>query len=366
MDDSWKPQSPVEPAAGRHRMTLPAGPLSVGAVWAALPPARREAARDYLAQDRLVHRFRRGHAYLAVLQGHQDAYHVYCEEGPDVWQVGCTCGRRMPCTHVGALLFAIAQDSAHFAAWTPAARRWQSQADWAWDWACGASFPWAALSPEQPLADPPPVHDAALPHPAAELAHVPTRHLSRALRDVVRGAHPGWWEHQGFVSAVAAAFGRLGRVDPDPWAQVEWIQRLAEEPRIPCGPLFPFESAPHPAVAAAWRSTLWALARAHALDPRPSQALAARALLALAPLAATHPDMRGELAWALPDGLSRAELLLQQGRAAEAWWHLSRPTVGTPDPFRRSTQDPYQRAAQRLAKSLITGDASPPTPDPRP
>ncbi len=365
MDVIWNPPSAVEPAAGGHRMPLPAGPLSVGAVWGALPSPRREAARDYLAQDRLVHRFRRGRAYLAILQGHQDAYHVYCEEGPDVWQVGCTCGRRMPCTHVGALLFAVAQDSGHFAAWTPAARRWQSQADWAWEWARGASFPWAALNPEQPLADPPATHDTALPDPAATLADVPARRLSRALGDVVRTAHPGWWEHQGFVSAVVEAFLRLARVNPDPLAQVEWIQRLAEEPRIPCGPLFPVQRAPHPAVAAAWRSTLWDLARAHALDPRPSQALAARALLALAPLAATRPDIRGEFAWALPDGPSQAEPLLQQGRAAEAWWHLSRADDGTPDPFHPSTRDPYRLAAQRLAKSLITGDASPPTPDPR-
>lgn len=363
MDDRWRPQSPVEPAAGRHRTALPSGPLSVAGVWAALPPARREPARDYLAQDRLVHRFRRGHAYLAVLQGHQDAYHVYCEEGPDVWQVGCTCGRRLPCAHVGALLFAVAQDPAHFAPWPSATRRWQSQADWAWDWARGGSFPWAALRPDPPLADAPLTPDAALPNPVAELARTPTRQLSGALLDVVRTAHPGWWEHHRFNRAVAEAFLRMARVDPDPLAQVEWIQQLAEEPRIPCGALFPFPSAPHPAVAAAWRSTLWDMARAHALDPRPSQALAARALLALAPLAAAYPDMRGEFAWALPDGLSQAEWLLQQGRTAEAWWQLARPTEGTPDPFHPSTRDPYRLAVQRLAKALITGEASPPGPD---
>ncbi len=355
VDDNSRPQSPVDPAVRHQRMALAAGPLSLAAVWAALPATRREPARDYLAQDRLAHCFRRGRAYLAVLRGHQDVYHVYCEDGPDVWQVGCTCGRRLPCAHAGALLFAIAQDPTQFAAWTPAARRWQSQADWAWDWACGGSFPWAALSPDQPLAEPA-APDAPLPASAEALGNLSSRQLKAALPELVAAAHPSWWEHQGFLTAVAGAFQRLTRAGPDPAVQVEWIHRLAEEPRIPCGPLFPSGEAPNPAAAAAWRSALWARASAHALDPRPSQALAVRALLALTPLAATYPEVLSEFAWALPDGLSRAELLLRQSRAAEAWWHLSDTADGKSDPFHPTARDPYRQATQRLAASLITGE----------
>lgn len=361
MDDSWSSQAPVEPATGRHRMDLRAGPLSVGAVWAALPASRREAAHDYFAQDRLTHRFRRGRAYLAVLQGHQDAYHVYCEEGADVWQVGCTCGRRMPCAHVGALLFAVAGDPAQFRAWSPAARHWQAEADWAWDWARGASFPWAALSANQPLADAPPAEGVSVPAPLADLAHVPTRQLSDALATVVRTAHPGWWEQPLFLEALAAGFARLGRMPLDPAAQVAWIRRLAEEPRIPVAPALAAGGAPHPAVAAAWRSTLWELASAHALDPRPSHALAARALWGLAPIAATAADMRDQFSWAWPDGPSRAEWLLTEGRAAEAWWHLARSRAAAPDPFRPAARDPYRSATQQLAKTLITGEGPPVT-----
>ncbi len=359
MDDSSRPQSPADPTVWRHRMALTAGPLSLAAVWTALPAVRREPARDYLAQGRLAHRFRRGHAYLAVLRGHQDVYHVYCEDGPDVWQVGCTCGRRMPCAHAGALLFAIAQDPTQFAAWTPAARRWQSQADWSWDWACGASFPWAALSPDPSLAEPA-THDATLPAPAEALSNLSIPQLTGALPDLVATAHPSWWEHQGFLAAVDAAFHRLARAGPDPAVQVEWIHRLAEEPRIPCGPLFPSGEAPHPAAVAAWRSALWSRASAHALDPRPSQALAARALLGLAPLAASDPDVLSEFAWALPDGLSRAELLLRQGRAAEAWWQLSDTADEKSHPFHPTARDPYRQAARRLATSLMTGEADTP------
>ncbi len=366
MNEDWIPERTF-PAGGHHRLALPPGPLTFANVWTALPPARREAARDYFAQGRVVHRCRRGRAHIAVLHGHQDVYHVYCEDGAAGWQVGCTCERRAPCAHVGALLLALAEEPGTFTAWSSAAAALAGAEDWAWDWARGASFPWAAFTAHTPLWQAPAGPEAPLPKAAAALDATTGRDLDALLADLVQAAHPGWWEHPRFARTLAGAFARLAHQAPPPAALARWMGRLAGEPRIPCSLLFDTNAAESPAVAAAWQSALWTVAAAHALDPRPSQAVSARALLALPRLAAAHPELVREFGWALPANASQAALLVQQGRPAEAWWHLSqRPSApASDDAFGGGSPDPYRRAVKLLAKEMVTGLASEP-PGPRP
>lgn len=357
---------PSAPAGAAHRLALPPGPLTFASIWTTLPPARREAARDYVAQGRVRHRCRRGHAHVAVLHGHQDTYHVYCEDGADGWQVGCTCGRRLPCAHVGAVLFALAQEPGTFITWTPAAA-WGADGDWAWDWARGGSFPWGAAFAGLPLREAPAAPDAPLPDAVAALGSTAARDLSGQLLAVVTRAHPGWWEHPAFARALAEGFGRLAQRALPAAVLVEWMRQLAEEPHIPCAALFDSAAADDPAVAAAWQSALWEVATAHALCPRPSQALAARALLGLPRLAAAHRGVVSQFGWALPTATAQATLLMRQGRAAEAWWHLSQRAPSPDaagDPFRERPADPYRHALERLAKAAVTGGPDPGAPTP--
>jgi len=350
-----------------HAIPLLARPLTVAAVWTALPPSRRESSQDYVAQGRFEPRCRRDRAFIGVVHGYQDTYQVYCEEQTDIWQVGCTCGRRQPCAHVGALLLSVANNPESFPIWqhlVPESRREATAADALslWRWAQGAPFPWEALGIANLWAAPPEPasHRQAL---LAQLAASRPKHLDPLLQHVMRTAHPNWWEHPEFVAGVTAALSRLARDLPGPAQLADWLHTLAQEPRVPIEPLLAGPWMLHPAIAAAWHQELWALARDHALDARPSHALAARALLAVSPLLDAYPDMTQHFAWADPSGTALTDRLLRDGRAAEAWYRLGPSDAGwEPDPF--APTEPTEAAnhrtvARKLALHLITQGSAP-------
>jgi hypothetical protein len=299
--------------------------FSEGELWAVLPPSRREAARDYYAQGRIGPCLRRGTALAARLAGYGDYYYPHCEWTPEGWQVGCTCGRRMPCGHVAALWLAWARDPDRFLLFLPdpADRRFDNAL---WRWATGEPFPWDALPAEPPwYALPPSDVPRALRTASAELARLRARARHAALRTWVVGAHPAWWEEPQWLQWLRATLAREAERQPDPRDVMAWLTVVRDVPECPLDPLWKSPAAFHPAVEATAWALLYELAAEAALDSRPSPRLRGRAVLTALATILDAQDRQTDVdrlftAFRLfdPSGLLRADWLWRQGRTAEA------------------------------------------------
>jgi hypothetical protein len=232
-------------------------------VWAALPPSRRDAAMDYLLRGEPRGRIRRAFGLAGHLYGYQDTYTVSAEPvPPDGWAVACTCGRRLPCAHVGALLLAWVREPESF-------RRWEViQADLppdpAWAWASGRTFPWGSAEGTPPPWSRPPTPDAS----GSSFLAGPLGAAALAKR--VRETHPAWWERPDTLAALAARVSELARRPLEADDLLPWIDLASDFPDLPLGPLWQHGAAAHPLVEATWWGTWWELWAQWTRRPRPA------------------------------------------------------------------------------------------------
>lgn len=305
-----------------------------------LHPRIMEQARDYLYQERVGHRLRRGgEAIAARVRGYQDHYTPAAEETPEGLRLTCSCGRSRLCAHAVALLLAFKREAEAF---LPADRIAvePSPVEW-WPWMTGAAFPWDHV-PERPTAlMMPRTQDArwetAIPwrEPSPARAH-------RAMLEQLGLVHPTWWGYPPFAEAFRAALADPALIHLARLHLRAWIDLLFRAPEIDLRPLW-HVAAGLPLVAE-WshiRRLVW-LAAARSRDETVGLRIAR--LLDLAEIAAESPTaeeevahMRGALAWADPTGLDYALYLDRQGRRAEAIEWLERRL-----PAEKAARAPYR------------------------
>lgn len=262
-------------------LPLPVPHFTAADVWAALPSSRREAAQDYCIQERLTLCVKRGSQILGRLAGYQDIHYPRAEAADPGWQVDCTCKRKMPCAHVGALLLTFAQQPARFRLWTEFIAGMRDDLDQAvWAWASGLPFPWEHIPSQIPWYRRMPENAPSVVLLAfGELDRLGRGPQHQILRQWIRDLHPAWWAEAIFVSHLRDRLKSLARgaVGPEDW--VAWITVLSRQPECPLYLLIPSPSPPHPAIDAAFLQELWTLVTAEALRPRASHRIAALALL---------------------------------------------------------------------------------------
>lgn len=300
-------------------------------LWVALPPQRREMAHDYHAQDRLQAGLRSrlpalssGLALVGQLHGMQDTYFPRAAQVPAGWEVSCTCGRRMPCAHVGALLWAWVGDPERFQHYDRVRDfLLETVDDPLWAWAAGAPFPWDRVR-ALPWYCRPASQETVQPFFAAKDAWS-TRH--RELRHAVSLAHPSWWDRTDWETGLAEALGALADGTPGDQRVEElsrWVGTAAAEPRLDLAPLLATCPA-HPSIPAELMAQLWTLAGRHGLEPRPSYRLRACALLRYLSLwyrRFGNPEDIAPLwdrwAWADPQGIAEADFWAAEGDVGSA------------------------------------------------
>jgi hypothetical protein len=116
--------------------------------WTSLPEDRREPARDYLRAERLTHRFIVNRTLLARVEGWRAEQVPRAYPDPAGLRVTCSCHRRQPCAHIGALVIAYAEEPDRF---RRLAARPGDAAEAMLAWAGGDEFPWDEM--EQRAAD---------------------------------------------------------------------------------------------------------------------------------------------------------------------------------------------------------------------
>lgn len=323
-------------------------------LWLVLPPNRREMAQDYHAQERLKVGLRSGQALVGRLIGMQDTYFPEAVQVPEGWEVGCTCERRMPCAHVGALLWA----------WRKAPERFQHyegfrdlfldrSEDPLWRWAAGAPFPWDQVETMPWYA-----RAAEGPVQAFFASKGPWTARHQQLRLAVRWAHDSWWDRSEWASSLADALKDLADhtpLDRRVEEAILWIHTGAREPRVDLWPLLA-QTPIQPSIGAELLAQLWALASRHGLKPRPSYRLRACALLRYLSLwyrllgnPQDIPPLWGEWAWADPQGIAEADFWAAEGDLDAA---LSALHKHVPSPATASYEWRIRHQAWSLPESI--------------
>jgi hypothetical protein len=302
------------------RLALPFPHYTVADVWAMLPPNRRDLAQEYVEADRVGDRYRTPTGYLARIFGYRDAWVAEAALDPDGWSGTCSCHSGRPCSHLGALLWDASRNGSAYRPWPSSP--WPADAVML-RWARGDPFPWSVVAE---------LGNAPWPPDQPEWRRFGPSQRSAALRR---------WMEQAPAGSNGA--GPASRVNPllkspelaglDCTERVHWIQLLEQHPDLDLTPMLgagPCDAA----VEAQLLQNLYRMAGQHALDPRPSQALVARALLEhLADFLAAH-GRRGDVdAWwrrfsfADPSGIGFGDWLYRHGdtEAAAGWWRRIAP-----------------------------------------
>lgn len=324
-----------------------------------------DQARDYLYQERVTHRLRRGdEAIAARVRGYQDHYTPAAEETSVGLRVTCTCDRAWLCAHAGALLLAFAAEPATF---MPAERVGvaSGRIGW-WPWMAAAPFPWDDV-PEHPgVLMLPRTADARWEAEVPWRAAPPARAHGAMLRTLGL-VHPSWWAYEPLAESFRAAWTDPALIRLARGQLGAWIDVLFRAPELDLRPLW--QKAAGLPLVAEWphiRRLVW-LADTGARDP--ADILRITRLLELAELAADGLDAEEEvgymhraLAWADPTGVDYALYLDRQGRRREAiaWLeeHLPQDKAARA-PYRRlliAWSDGAERVAHQVADFIEAPD----------
>jgi hypothetical protein len=295
------------------RLALPFPHYTAADVWTMLPPSRRDLAQDYAEADRIGDRYRTPNGFLARVFGYREAWVAQVMLDAEGWSGFCSCRPTRPCSHLGALLWDVARDGSAYRPWPPPP--WPADAVML-QWARSEPFPWAALAA---LQNPP-----AWPPDEPDWRRLTPSERSAALRRWLVRSDAGTVGADRVNPVLAAP----ELADLDCAERVQWIQLLERYPDLDLAPLLtvgPCDGA----VEAQLLQELYRMAAQQALDPRPSQAHIAKALLErLADfLAARGRDDEADGCWrrfsfADPSGIGFGDWLFRHGRtqAAAAWW----------------------------------------------
>jgi hypothetical protein len=315
---------------------------------AALSPPRLEHAHEYLARGEPKGRLRHEGRLAGHLYGYQDHYTAYAEYDPaGSWTVGCSCDRRLPCAHVGALLLAWAREPESFRSWDTLVPALPD--DPPWEWASGRPFPWAIVERARET-------DAQQPGPE-RFPHT----LPRLLASVL-GLPAGWWEVSTLAAAFREALDRAIRRAISGRDLLPWIAAARALPELPLAPLWRLRTADDDLVEAAFWRAWWDLRALYAAEPRPSRRLRLRAFAPHLADWLVARDRRAEalgLFSAVPDldpyGLARFDWLFRHGFREEARETL----LAAPVP-----PDPAGEGERRARLQLVSAGDDVPTPPP--
>jgi hypothetical protein len=299
-------------------------------VWALLPSSRREQAQDYHHQGQPAGRIRYGFRLLGHLHGYQDEYTACADGNADAgWEITCTCGRRMPCAHVGALLLAWADQPETFRAWERLGPT--LPANPAWAWAAGAEFPWTAVEAEPPWwtlppDDNPPDRRVGVADTRGSLSE---RH--QMLRRHLQELHAAWWDEPEVPAAIQTAVNQLA-LSPVPVLELgAWAAAAGDFPGGLLAPLWARPEAAEPLVEASLRREWWDARARLAVDARPSERRRLESLtVALADwLLARGRDDEALATWPAvaaidPYGFRQSDWLYRHGYSQEAYATLAR------------------------------------------
>lgn len=339
---------------GDHRTVTWLDEHSLHAWIDCISPKLRQHAQDYLTEDRLVRRIRRGWAlYTAELRGYQDTYRPRATVQNDVWDVGCTCARRhMPCSHAVALMLDLSRFFSEYveAPWNLVVQAQQVMADWPFD----QNFPWQHVPTVTPF--------WRKPFTPADLTKLTVllsgASVSRLAQDPAiplwAELHPTWINHPIVYRLWDEWLTR--HLNPLPSDAVLWVTLHWMQPNLPLSPVF-LALSPWPTATAIFQQ-LWNPAPLIVATPDRQRAL-------LADLTLVLPDLGNSL-WPLfrdidPHALAQADAAYLAGHRQKAIQLLDQDLPSDPK-ARRDVRlrlinwlDPKASVPHRLALAWESG-----------
>ncbi|PSR22835.1 MAG: hypothetical protein C7B45_05015 [Sulfobacillus acidophilus] len=276
-----------------------------------VPRPLRHHAQDYLTEDRLARRLRRGSTlYTAELRGYRDRYWPRATIEGGVWAVTCTCDRRPKlCAHAVALMLDLSRFSADYAEapWKLVVQADRLIADWPFE----SPLTWHLIPVTTPFWRKPQAEDF-LPTLVSLLQTAANLHLAEdPSLPIWAELHPSWLNHaaiQHLWTDWLRQYQSPRAQDAPLWVRLHWMQPVLKLTSV-------FLALDTSAAASAIFRQLWSPQPLIVPTPKRQRAL-------LADLTLVHPELAA-LVWPFfrgtdPFALAQADALYLAGRQHEA------------------------------------------------